>query len=88
MITLWNHREAAITLDMGEQAEIRRLLSDHGIRYAVRVKNLAGSNYGAGRRRMGSFGQDLTQSYEYHIYVHRDDIETALALIHGADLRF
>ena len=88
MITLWNRREAAITLDMREQAEIRRLLSDHGIRYTVRVRNLGGSGFGGDRRRMGSFGQDLTQSYEYHIYVHKDDIEAALALIHGAELDF
>ena len=88
MITLWNRREAAVTLDMERQAAIRSLLSDHGIPYTVKVKNLAASNYGAGRRRMGSFGLNPTQLYEYRIFVHTADAEKALALIHGHDLDY
>ena len=35
----------------------------------------------ASRGRSGSFGVDPNYSYEYHIYVHKNDYENALRLI-------
>ena len=36
---------------------------------------------GRSRGRSGSFGVDPNYSYEYHIYVHKNDYENALRLI-------
>lgn len=79
MITVFNRREVAVTMDMRRQADIRSALKDEGIPYAVRTKNLAGS--GGARGRMGSFGMDMAAACEYKIYVRKEDAERALAII-------
>ena len=79
MITIWNRREVAVTMDMRCQADIRSALKEQGIPYAFRTKNLAGS--GGARGRMGSFGMNMAAAYEYKIYVRKEDAERALALI-------
>ena len=82
MITLFNRRELLITMDMGRQADVRDILSANGIGYTVKVTNLqSASVFGSGRSRIGTFGIKQDYSYEYKIYVHKKDYESALALI-------
>ena len=73
MLTIFNRKELITTMD----------LSANGIAYTVRTENLQGSSALGGRSRgsSGSFGVDPNYSYEYHIYVHKNDYENALRLI-------
>ena len=77
MLTIFNRKELITTMDMQRQANIRSILSANGIAYTVRTENLQGSSAFGGR----SFGVDPNYSYEYHIYVHKNDYENALRLI-------
>ena len=83
MLTIFNRKELITTMDMQRQANIRSILSANGIAYTVRTENLQGSSALGGRSRgsTGSFGIDPIYSYEYHIYVHKNDYENALRLI-------
>ena len=88
MLTIFNRKELITTMDMQRQANIRSVLSANGIAYTVRTENLHGKNLqgspafgGRSRGRSGSFGIDPNYSYEYHIYVHKNDYENALRLI-------
>ena len=72
MLTIFNRKELITTMDMQRQANIRSVLSANGIAYTVRTENLQGSS---------AFGGDPNYSYEYHIYVHKNDYENALRLI-------
>lgn len=87
MLTIFNRKELITTMDMQRQANIRSVLSANGIAYTVRTENLQGSSAFGGRSRgrsggrSGSFGVDPNYSYEYHIYVHKNDYENALRLI-------
>ena len=81
MLTIFNRKELITTMDMQRQANIRSVLSANGIAYTVRTENLQGSSAFGGRGRSGSFGVDPNYSYEYHIYVHKNDYENALRLI-------
>lgn len=84
MITFLNRKEVCVTFDMNRQAEVRDILQVNGIDYMVKVLNRKSpSPIGAGSRaRTGTFGENLSLEYEYKIYVHKDDYEEALHLIH------
>ena len=83
MLTIFNRKELITTMDMQRQSNIRSVLSANGIAYTVRTENLQGSSALGGRSRgsSGSFGIVQNYSYEYHIYVHKNDYENALRLI-------
>ena len=83
MLTIFNRKELITTMDMQRQSNIRSILSANGIAYTVRTEKLQGSSALGGRSRgsNGSFGIDPNYSYEYHIYVHKNDYENALRLI-------
>ena len=82
MITIFNRKELLITLDMAQQANIREILSANGIDYTVKVTNLQSATVlGSSRSRIGTLGINPNYSYEYKIYVHKKDYETALHLI-------
>lgn len=83
MITVFNRKELIATFSMEEQARVRNLLHDHGIGYFVKTVNRSSSSpFAAGSRsRSGSFGNRLSDMYEYFVYVHKADYECAKALI-------
>ncbi|MBQ8934930.1 MAG: hypothetical protein IJ049_00790 [Oscillospiraceae bacterium] len=83
MITIFNRRELSVTYDMGRQAEIRRTLAESGIDYQVKVVNHSTVSLGGEmtRARTGSFGENPDFSYEYIIYVKKQDLERAKYLI-------
>lgn len=82
MITVFNRKELLVTLDMKRQADICEILSVKGIEYAVKTTNLQSSAPAGGQRACtGNYGIDQKYSYEYKIYVHKEDFDRALSLI-------
>ena len=86
MITVFNRKELLMTYDMQRQSEIRNILRSQNIEYHVKVKNLLNpSPFSSNpRARTGSFGINLTKTYEYKIYVKKSDYEQAKYLINSA----
>lgn len=83
MITIFNRRELLVTFNMQEQARVRNILADNDIDYLVKTSNRMGSwlMAGSSRSHFGSFGVDQALTYEYRIYVHKDDLEKAIYLM-------
>ena len=82
MITIFTRKELLITLDMKRYGDVRDILSANGIAYTVKVTNRqTASAIGSSRARSGSFGINQNFSYEYKIYVHKNDYDNALRLI-------
>lgn len=79
MITIFNRKMVFASFSMESQAEIRNILDANGIKYYVKVVNRrSASSFGNGTRsRTGSFGEDSSYTYEYMIYVHKKDFESA-----------
>lgn len=82
---MWNiltQKELLLTLDMDRQAEVRETLSLHGIDYRIHTRNLQGSGpLGGEARKTGSFGVDQSCTYEYKIYVQKNEYERAKRLV-------
>lgn len=69
-------------MDFKKQADVRAILSGNKIPYVIKTTNLQSSAViGSHRGRVGNFGIDQDYSYEYKIYVHKDDYDRALRLI-------
>lgn len=87
MITIFNRRELAITFEMKKQAEIREMLSLHGIEYQIKTVNRTSPGFlpvGSGTRaRTGTPGIKMEYTYTYKIYVKKSDYEKARAVISG-----
>ena len=82
MIPIFTRKELLITFDAKQQSKVRDILSANGIQCAVRVTNRqTASLLGISRARTGSFGMDSSLSYEYKIYVHKKDYDTAMRLL-------
>ena len=82
MITVFNRIELIVTMDMKRQSDIRNILADNHIDYVVKTTNLqSASGVGSGRSHMGSFGINQDYSYEYKIFVHKNDYGKAEVLI-------
>lgn len=84
MITVFNRKLLITTMDMKRQSDMRYKLESANIDYIIRTKNLQSSElFGPGNRdRYGSTGINQNYSYEYKIYVHKNDYEKALRSIH------
>ena len=82
---MWNiltQKELLLTLDLNREAEVRKLLSLHGIEYRIHTKNLQGSgSFGDRARRTGSLGVKQDYIYEYKIYVQKKEYEQAKRLV-------
>ena len=76
MITVFNRRELMITLSMEEQMAARQCLSDAGLNYVLRTKNITASSH-----QMGHLGIHPQAVLEYRIYVHREDEDRARAAL-------
>jgi len=83
MITIFNRKELFITNDIQKKSKICAMLNDSGIDYDVKVKDIANpSSIMAGSRsRTGSFGINSACSYEYKIYVKKEDYDKSLAVV-------
>lgn len=83
MLTIFNRTELCMTFDLKEQARVCDILSDNKVEYATRTINrMSSSSVSAGdRSRVGTFGNDMQNMYEYIIYVRKADLEQAGKLI-------
>ena len=82
MITIFTRKELTVTFDMKRQGEVRDILSSNGIKHTVKVVNRqSASSFGRGRAEMASEKANQLSSCEYIIYVHKNDYDSALALI-------
>ncbi|MGM9660107.1 MAG: hypothetical protein ACI3WQ_05875 [Faecousia sp.] len=80
MITIFNRRELTITWDQVRQAEIRSILSSHGIESMVKIVDFHGSSR-YGHNAAGTIGLNRSYLYAYKIYVRSKDYEEAEYLI-------
>ncbi|MDE6662019.1 MAG: hypothetical protein K2K46_01625 [Lachnospiraceae bacterium] len=84
MINIFNRKTVFTSFSMEEQANIRNVLDNNGIRHYVKVINRRSSSpFASGTRSLtGSFGEKFEYTYEYIIYVHKKDYELANRCIH------
>lgn len=78
MITIFNRRELIVTMDMKRQSDIRNILADNHIDYVMKITNLQDAS---ARSHIGRFGINQDYSYEYKIFVHKNDYGRAEVLI-------
>jgi len=84
MIMIWNRKEVFVGSSMKKCSEIRDSLSINNINYSYKVVNRNNSTFmGSNRANTGTFGEKTEFAYEYYIYVHKDDYNTANAIIHN-----
>ena len=82
MITIFTRKELLITFDVKRQSDVRDILSANGVKYTVKVTNRQNAPVvSSSRARTGSFGINTNLSYEYKIYVHKNDYDNAMRLI-------
>lgn len=73
-VTIFNRRELLVTFNMEEHYRVRDVLAAEGIPYYVRMDNIGGDV----RENWGNTGMNQMSSYEYIIYVRREDYEEAV----------
>lgn len=85
MITVFNRKMVFTSFSMEEQANVRNVLDNNGIRHYVKVINRRSSSpFANGTRSItGSVGEKFEYTYEYIIYVHKKDYELAKRYIHN-----
>ena len=81
MLTMFNRRELHMTYDMSDRVRVCDILRANGIDYRLKTTNTTSSAMG-GRRGGNTFGLNMDYAYEYKIYVHKNDYDRALYLIH------
>lgn len=82
MMFVWNRKEIYNGFSIKEFNRLRDILSEKGIQYDYRTVNRStSSGFGSTRGRMGSIGENLNYSYEYYIYVHKNNYDNAVFAI-------
>ena len=87
MITPLNRAELLVTYDLNQLNRVRDALSAAGIRYRYKYKDLASPTVldglfgGSSRGRTGTFGMDQDARVEYTLYVRREELDLAQALL-------
>lgn len=81
MLTIFNRKELHMTYDMNDRVRVCDILRANDIDYQLKTTNTTASAMG-GRRGGNTFGVNMDYAYEYKIYVHKNDYDRALHLIH------
>ena len=87
MLTPFNRSELLVTYDLGLLNRTRDALSAAHIPYQYKCKDLAsptlldGLAGGSSRGRTGTFGMSQDARVEYRLYVRREQLELARALL-------
>jgi hypothetical protein len=82
MITILNRRELTITFSMEQLSKIKAALDSKQINYIVKTINRnSPSVFSDTRARNGSLGQNMNMTYEYIIYVHKNDYDYAQSIL-------
>lgn len=74
---MFGWREVYMSNSMSDFSKTREVLSQQGVHYKYKVKNMAGNSM----HRMGSFGINIDFAYQYYLYVNKKDLEHAKHLI-------
>lgn len=84
MILLWNRKEIYNGFSIAEFNRLKDILSIKGINYDFKTVNRsASSGFDVSRARTGSMGENIKYSYEYYIYVHKDNYDEAVFVINN-----
>ena len=93
MITPFNRAELFVTYDLDRMNQVRYALEEAGLDYQYKTKDLASPTILDGlfggvdtRARTGTFGITHAARVEYKLYVLRDQLEQAQALLREAGL--
>ena len=82
MITVFNRKEVFVGTSLDRFNEVCSRLSQNSIKYTYRVVDRNSSNFAGGQRgRTGTFGQNLSTSKTYYIYVHKKDYDKAIGVV-------
>lgn len=78
-----NRQSVYIGRDMKAFEMVRERLEQQNIQYSYKVKNQMSqwAMPGTVRGRMGSLGQDSGLQYEYEVFVHKRDYESAMFVL-------
>ena len=83
MITPFNRAELFITYDLNRLNQVRYALEAAGLDYQCRTKDLASPTIFSSRGRTGTFGMNNDARVEYKLYVRREELEQAQAMLRG-----
>ncbi|MDN5314658.1 MAG: hypothetical protein PWP10_3408 [Clostridiales bacterium] len=84
MITIFNRRELIFTSSMEEQARVCHILAAKGIDYNIKsINRYSPSAFSGTQASTGTFGENMEYAYEYKVYVHKNDLDEAVAYISG-----
>ena len=84
MIFILNRKEVYSGFSMEEFSRIKDILSVKGIKYDFKIVNRStSSGFDSTRGRIGSMGENLKYSYEYYIYVNKNDYDDAIFIINN-----
>ena len=89
MISPLKRAQVLITYDLDRLNRARDALAAAGIDYQYKFKDLASPSLleglagGSSRGRTGTFGMDYAARVEYTLYVKREELERAQALLQG-----
>ena len=82
MMFIWNRKEVYNGFSINEFNRIKNILSAKGIDYNFRTVNKStSSGFDTTRGRVGSMGENLKYSYQYYIYVHKNNYDNAIFVI-------
>ena len=85
-MVFWKRREIYMGASLEEYAEVRRKLAAAGLRYDIKSVNRFGSSAGRilpmGRATMDAMTQNSEYMNIYYVYVHKDDYDRAMEVIH------
>lgn len=82
MIMIWNQKEIFVGDSIKRFNEICYVLSASRIEYKHRIVDKNSPYlFGSRRARIGTFGENMSYSKTYYIYVHKNDYANAFALI-------
>ena len=85
MITPFNRAELLITYDLNRLNQVRYALEAAGLDYQYRTKALASPTIFSSRGRTGTFTMNNDARVEYKLYVRREELELAQALLWGVN---
>lgn len=82
MIMIWNQKEVFVGDSLQRFNEICYILSNNGIEYKHRIVDKNSSPLlGSRRARTGTFGENISYSKTYYIYVHKNDYDNVFELL-------
>ncbi|WP_234121331.1 hypothetical protein [Clostridium hydrogenum] len=83
MIMIWNMKEVFVGNSLQKFTEVRNTLSSNEIKYKYKIVDSTSSSYfgSSNRARTGTFGVNMDYTKTYYIYVHKNDYDSAQALL-------